>query len=771
MLRQKEVLAQVVIVTAAAISIPLSGSAASAQTAADKGQTASSSVSRNADPDPVRVSDTPAEEPQQADIIVTAQRREQSIGRVGIAITAISGGDLAKLGVQTTQGMAAHVPSLQFDGGNSGGLNAFVTIRGVSQVDSSEHQEAPNAVYLDDVYVPTPSMVGFQVYDLQRAEALRGPQGTLFGRNSTGGLLQFITADPTKELSGFADISYANYATLRAEGAVGGPITENVGFRIAGFADHGDGFFKNTLPGGHDTFETRSYGVRGKLAINAGDWTVKLIGSYNTSPRHREGTYKTLPSYYDSNGTAQFVPADVDIYETGAGNDPFGYRDRDKAFDEGAFNNVGFLSKDYYYGTAKIEGPVGAATLTSVTNYSRGDVAYQEDSDGTPNDVYVFGSGGRTRQVSQELRLSGDAGRLHWTAGAYFLDLEGTYYIDSDLRPLTAKIQQGPFHSREDYTQHTRSYAGFGQIEYAIADTLKFTLGGRYTHDRKIFASLVTDITSGSPVVLGEFDRKTVGDAALLSRGDWAGKIQVDYTGINSLLLYASASRGIRGGGFNSNVYGLVSDRTRPFKNETVIAYESGAKLQFANGRGHLFLSGFYYDYSGYQAYNYIGIAVSVSNNDAYFYGGEAELTFSPVRSLDVSLGGSYLQGKVKGIATPTGPEDVDPVKAPKWTFNGVVTKSFDVGPGELALQYDFNYIDHSEANLVLSPVTRLNSSWIQNGRISYALPQGLEIYGFVRNFMNEGRKTFAYDSSVFGYTTISYAPPRTYGIGVRKTF
>lgn len=720
------------------------------------------------------------EDSTSGDIVVTAQRREQSIQNVGISITAISGDTLTDLGVTNTQGIAAQVPALVFDSASGGGLNAFVTIRGVSQVDYSEHQEAPNAVYLDDIYVPTPSMVGFPVYDVARVEALRGPQGTLFGRNSTGGLLQFVTANPTDEFKGFFDASFANYSTFRFEGAAGGPIADGLNFRLAGFVTQGDGTFKNLRPGDKDQFEKNQFGIRAKLGADlGGDWSAILTGSYNKDPRHREGAYKVRPSYSDAQGVTQFLPADLDFYGTGPGNDPFGYRDPSDDGHVASFNSQdGHLKKEFYYGTLKVEGPVGGATLTSLSNYSHSMIDYMEDSDSTPNRIFVFSSGGTTRQFSQELRLSGEANRLNWVIGGYFLDLKGNYFTDFNF--LVFENTPDAFRTINAYQQRTRSYAAFGQAEFEITDTLKATLGGRYTHDRKSFSSVVFDATTPANTIVYDFSRATVGDAAVQSRGDWAGKFQLDFKPSRDVLFYAGVSRGIRGGGFNATPDGAISLERTPFRNETVVSYEGGTKLRLFDGAARLNLSGFYYDYTNYQAFNFFGLFATVSNNDAYLYGGEVEFSATPLEGLNISLGGAYLRGKVKDLQRPddgdpnTPPEfiDVAPVKAPRYTFNGLISKTFPVGNGELKLQYDFDYQAKSKANLVPSPVTALPSSWMQNARISFGREEfGWEVYGFIRNLANVDRQAFAYDNVFVGLALSSYAPPRTYGVGFRKTF
>jgi iron complex outermembrane recepter protein len=705
------------------------------------------------------------------EILVTAQRREQSVQDVGISVTAFSGDSLSNLGVVSTQGIAAHVPGLLFDSGD-GGVNAFVSIRGVSQVDFAEHQEGPNAVYLDEVYVPTPSMVNFPLYDMARAEALRGPQGTLFGRNSTGGLLQFVTRDPSVDSNGFLDASYSRFNNVRLEGAVGGVISEGVNFRLAGFYNRADGWFKNTLPGFKNSNETQVFGIRAKVAAElGGGWTAKVTGSLNRAPKHREGVYKTAPVYPDANGVTQFLPANLDYYGTGPGNDPLGYRDGIDNFHTGAFNSEqGFLEKQYTYGTLKLEGPVGSATLTSITNYSVGKVDFSSDTDSTPNDVVIYAQGGRTRQFTEELRLSGRASSLLWIVGGYFQHSRGTYYSDFNL---VAPQVFGPFRAYSPYSQRTQSYAVFAHGEYSFNDQFKLTVGARYTHDTKSFRSQVFDTTTGTPYLYYEFSEDTVGNLARLSHGDWTGKIQLDYEPSRDVLIYLGISRGYRSGGFNATVDGTLPLADTPFKHESIIDYEGGVKLSFLDRKASLRLSAFYYDYTDYQAFNYSGVVGRVSNNPAYNYGGEAEFSIRPGSGFDIYLGAAYARGKVKNYSTLLlGVIDTDPVKAPKFTFNGIISKAFEIGDNELRLSYDFDYQGRHKSNLTPSPVTEISSSWMHNARASFGKVDGpWEAYVFVRNLSNTARRTFAYDTSYIGSTIQSYAQPRNVGAGIRMEF
>lgn len=707
------------------------------------------------------------------EIIVTAQRREESIQDVGISITALSGDSLAELGMQSTQAIAAHVPGLIFDGGSGGGVNAFVTIRGVTQVDPAEHQEAPNAVYLDDAYVPTTSMVGFPLYDVARAEALRGPQGTLFGRNSTGGLLQFVTNDPSASSKGFVDASYGNYNLFRLEAAYGGPITDSLRFRVAGFATRGDGIMRNENPGMKDSFETKSFGIRGKMAADfGGGWAAQLTASLNRQPRHREGVYKATPAYVDANGTAQYLPSNVDFYGTGPGKDPFGYRDASNDPWTASFDsNVSFLEKQYDYLTLKLTGGIGDASLTSITNYSHGKIAYVEDTDSTPNPINNFGSGGGTNQITEELRLSGQKGKLEWTAGLYLLRISGKYYTDFDL-PFLATTPT-PFHTFNSYSQKTRSYALFTQLEYKFTDELKLTAGIRYNHDSKDFESRVYDVTTQPNPVIYDFSSATVGNLAHFSHGDWTGKLQLDYKPSQALLVYGGVSRGIRAGGFNASPDGAISLAATPFRNESVIDYEGGVKLRVLSDMASLRASAFYYVYNDFQAFNFIGTAGGVANNDAKIYGGEVEFAMRSQHGLELSLGGAVNHGKIKDYRSPLGTIiDTDPLKAPHFTANWILAQEFNVGEHQLRLQYDGDYQSLSRANLLPSPITTLHASTIQNLRLSFGRKsQGWETYAFVHNLANAARKNYAYDITFIGGAIASYAPPRMYGIGIRANY
>ena len=262
------------------------------------------------------------------DIIVTAQRREQSLQDVGVSITALSAAQIQEQGIVSSADIGRVAPGVVFASTTGGGSFASMSVRGISQSDFSPIQEAPNSIYLDDVYLSVNGSAGFPTYDLERIEVLRGPQGTLFGRNSTGGLARFITAKPTDSFEGYFEIGYGRFNNYSFESAISGPLSDRVRARVSGKMEKADGWWKNLAPGGHDSMETDAFGIRGQLEFDATDTLLARISlSYDKHPTHRVGTYKARNFYLDQDGMPALQPDDLDAWGSGPGNNLIGYRD------------------------------------------------------------------------------------------------------------------------------------------------------------------------------------------------------------------------------------------------------------------------------------------------------------------------------------------------------------------------------------------------------------------------------------------------------------
>ena len=337
--------------------------------------------------------------------------------------------------------------------------------------------------------------------------------------------------------------------------------------------------------------------------------------------------------------------------------------------------------------------------------------------------------------------------------------------------------------------QTVRSWALFGQLEYEFTSSLRATAGIRYTKERKTFDSKAYFLEAGNGdgtgstvfpapgLLVYDFSAATVGKDAALNKGLWSGKVQLDYKASDDVLLYASASRGVKAGGFNTNLSGFsdaVFISRTPFRDEFLYAYEGGAKMEFLDRKLRVNAGAFYYDYHHFQGYAFIGLQGVVANYDGNFKGGEIEITAAPTSDIDLTLNASYLDTKLKNVPTGYyGTVDRQAAVAPKWTVNGSVTKRFELPIGTLAVSWDGNYIDDRFASLDNNPGSLIKGSFIHNARVSLNMPKsGVEIAFFVQNINNTGRQLLATDlTTSFGSWLQRFGPPRWFGGTFRKTF
>ena len=722
-----------------------------------------------------------------SDIVVTAQKREQNLQDVGVAVSALGSETLSSLGITDAKDIARAMPGVVFDSTASGGVNANLTVRGVSQSDFSSTQESPNSIYIDEVYLSSPNSAAFPLYDLERIEVLRGPQGTLFGRASSGGLASFITKKPGNQFGGYAEIGYSRFNTFYAEAGLGGPISDRVRYRLSGKTEHGDGWFRNLNPGGKDTFEKKFYGIRGQIEADLSDaLTARVSVSYDRSPRHLEGLYKSINYYIDpATGAPTPLPATLDFYGTGPGNDFAGYRDPNPDAQTGSFNNVGFLSNERFSPTLNLQWDLGRATITSITNYTKFEYAYNEDCDGGPVDFCNFPLGQSLNQWSQELRVNGSTGALTYTAGLYYLNIKQEVYQAFSFPALSGS--DFAFNDINPVAQRGESYAIFGQVEYDLSDKLKATLGLRYTHDKKVvdskvfFNELGNGYSGGTgttvftpPLLIYDFSTATVGALATAKANLWSGKFQLDYKPNDNALVYASISRGAKGPGFNTNVSGNLTNAETPFGSESLWAYEAGVKLDLLDRRLRFNSSVFYYDYSDFQGFAFNGLQGVVGNYNGYFYGGEVELVAKLGGGLTANLGAAYLKSKLRNIPTArNGVIDQESILAPRWTVNGAINKKFAIGANSLNINWSFDFVDDRFASIDNNAATAVKGSFVHNARVSYNLEAaGVEVAAFVNNISDVDRENFSYDLlTSTGSVIKSFAKPRWWGFSIRKTF
>ncbi|MBJ7437997.1 MAG: TonB-dependent receptor [Sphingopyxis sp.] len=740
------------------------------------------------------ITDNRTDEAQQDDgsvfsqeITVTATRRSESVNNVGISITALGGEQLANLRINEPEKLALVTPGVTIAKA-AGSAVSVITIRGSGNSDFAAHHETPSAVYFDGIYAGAATGGSFPAFDLERVEVLRGPQGTLFGRNATGGLVHFISRQPTQHFEAGGEIGYGRFDQLRAEAYISGALSEAVSARLSGFYIRDDGNVENQSGGARLGAQDRLAG-RFQLLIEPGsDTEVRLIAR-GFRERSRDGVYDPLPSYVDANGVSQFVPADGDIHGTGAGKDFYGYREADDNPWTASPNLIGRMNKDIYAFTGSINHDFGGAKLSSLTDYTKVKSYYLEDTDSTPFAQAFYDASENSGQWSQELRLNDDDGAFRWVGGIYLLKLDGLYNTRFSLPTLANLFDPEAFPDplssatpTSVYEVRTKTAAVFFQAEQDLSEQLTLIAGIRWTWDKRkldLFGSCV-ETAEGACAFDGFLTSPDIisaigGADNMIHLGqksdDWSGRIELDWKVAPGMLIYASASKGLKGGGFTVPLDGLLRPDQLPYRPENLYAYELGFKARVIpelriNG------SAFYYDYRNFQTFLFSGLTSVILNKQGNFKGGELEVVATPGDGVDLLGGVSYLDARVEDVATPNGVMDQRPINSPKWKLNWLARKAFDLGEYTLAVQYDGNYSSSRYYNVVNSPVVRAGSYALHNASISLAPSSDRwKLSAYVENIGNTANINSIFDLSTLGYTIRKFGRQRTFGLSLAAKY
>ncbi len=705
------------------------------------------------------------------EVVVTAQKREQSIQDVGISITALSGDTLNALGLDNMQEISQQVPGLQ--------LQTFTpsftifNLRGVSQNNFTDNLEAPVAVYVDDVYVASMNAIGMQMYDMERVEVLRGPQGTLFGRNATGGLVHYVTNKADEDgTNGYVQGSYGDFDSFNVEGAVGGSFSDGVRGRIAGRWEQSDGYleggiepFTNTQVTGRDTHGADGYAIRGSLQIDASeDVLIDLGASYTKDDDVPTGMYIVSFADFDPvTGLGVPLPGNTpldggtlaaDVHKHASNENPF--------FDRDALSLRASITADLATGME----------FTSITGFLDLDKFYREDAGGGLV-FFPFTTIADYSQWSQEFRLSGETEQSRWQVGAYYLDIDSVTANQVEGGPITGS-PQGIIRSDLDIT--STNWSVFGQFEYDFSDMFTVIAGLRWSQDDKDLKFIQTSfnmedqgIPSGS--ILFDLADEAVGafaDVPVIDYGDYTARLQLNMHTGEDTLWFVSWNRGIKGGNWTAAA-SVTIDELR-HNEETLNSYEVGVKTSFADGDARLNATAFYYDYDDYQAFSLTGLTPQVTNSDASASGGEIELFWTPGEGWDVVLGAAFLDSEVDfvpAVFPMSGTTDAEFPQAPSTSLNGLVRKRWDALDGELAVQLDGNWNDDQFMEGTNSLVSVQDSYGVLNARLTYSRDRW-SLAGWVNNVGDEEYLLYNLDLGLVGFIEQVYAPPRQWGVTLR---
>jgi len=703
------------------------------------------------------------------EIVVTAQKREQNLNDVGIAVTAFTGADILRLGMAEPLDLAAQTPNLNINNTFGAGI-ANISIRGIGLNDYAVNNNPAAGVYIDDVYLVSPAMLNFQLFDLERVEVLKGPQGTLYGKNTTAGTVKFVSRRPTEETNGFVNVEYGRFDRISLEGAIGGQVADGFNVRAAlQTVQQGEGYQFNRTTG-KDVGEIDRTSWRIQADWAASD-NLNVLFNVHGGQDSSDSVLFNINNILDPSDDAFFS----DVFSAAGG----GQISQDIE-SNGASLLIDWDLSDQW-------------TITSVTGYEEYSRFYQEDRDGSVLVHLDAFYDNEIEQFSQELRATYVGDKSVFIFGAFL----GTDDVDTrdqfdatDLLPLFGlggSTGVGNF-----YRQETDSKALFAHTEWQLNDNFRLNVGLRYTEDEKDFSNAFTFIVTpdlatgggglcpllpaGDPGVVDVFDGVQIQCFAPVSSNydvtDVSGKIGIDYTGIENTLIYASISTGFKSGGFQGQLTFNPADLAG-FDEENLLAYEVGFKSQLANHRVQLNGAAFFYDFEDLQFYGPLfdspfGPLFGIANvGDAEVTGAELELTWLAAEGLDIKVGLGLLDTELISSVLPGVAAGSDLPNSPNINFNTTVDYEWNVSS---SLVGDFllavSYKDDVSYDIVRQPPETLEDGyWQINARLGIAGGEGRwSAYLWGKNLSDERYRTQVSTTSV-GFAE-TWGQPITYGIG-----
>ncbi len=730
------------------------------------------------------------------DIIVTAQRRSQDLRDVPISITAANAEALANARVDNVSNIQAISPSISFRVTNIATSSANLIIRGLGTTGISRSFEGSVGVFIDGVYRTRAAAALQNFLDIDNLQVLRGPQGTLFGKNTTAGALLLQSAAPSVlEPRGLLDVTFGNYnsAIVRAAGSL--PVTDKVAIRLAGMGSFQDGFYTDSTTG-RSLNNNFSYAVKGQLLFEASDAvSLRLIGDYSRS----EGNCCYATSDYINGPTQPLINA------LAQGNGRTLPSTRLQDFEQTLSTDGDQFTEDYG-GTLLVDIGFGDDMLKSVTALRQFSLSQADmDADFSGADILIIGESFSSRFFSQELTYNGriSAIKADYVLGLFFSDEKidmgrvldwGTQaqpYWDvllaaQGVPPGSVSAAAGVF-ANERMRATAKSYAGFAHTDIDLGGGFSLLGGLRYSVEKKTGAFAYNYFDPAPNAVflaLGVSPGPDYSD----ERTDkaFSGTIGAQYRLNDDVMLYATYNRGFKAGGVNVDANGAGTVANNPeivpgavpldptYKPETVNAFEVGAKAEYWGGRARSNISFFYYDINNIQVAQFVGLRFTVLNGEAAKdYGVELENMFKLNDALILNLDGTWIpEAKINEDA------GIDPVLsdtrfrfAPK--FQGNATLSLDTPLNDaLNLVGRFQYQYSGPQYISTASLTRRNAVGLVNANLGLRLNSGVTAEAWVQNLFNETYPSQLFETPLQSGDQNAYlAPPRTFGVRFRASF
>ncbi|MFT5328991.1 MAG: iron complex outermembrane receptor protein [Parasphingorhabdus sp.] len=681
------------------------------------------------------------------EIVVTAQRREQRADDVGVTINVLTGSDLKAAGTQSIVDLAAITPNVQIKNVLANSV-VNVSIRGIGLNDYAANNNPAAGMYVDNVYLVSPAMLSFGLFDIDRVEILKGPQGDLYGRNTTAGAVNIISRKPSDITDVQIEAGYGTYDSWHIDGAVGGALTSTLTARFAlQTVQQGSGPQTNYVTGNRIGKVDRTNG-RLQLQWEPSDSFNLLLNAHKGYDRSDVTLYKAdniLTTEEDAFASQPRV--------SGAGIDPY------MRLESSGISLTGNWSIS------------PQVTLTSISAYEHFTRLHVEDTDGTSVRYLDATYDNSIDQYSQELRLAYHGDGLELIGGAFYshdkVNTRDAFY-SPDLLPLFGLA--GLDTIGNTYRQRTDAYAAFMHAEWTFAPNLTLVGGLRYTEEEKTFDQATTFLCAA-----GTCSNLFAPVTNNYSTSNVSGKIGVNYQAGDRTLVYASISRGFKSGGFQGQ---LTFDPTvlQPFGDEKLTAYELGIKTRlFSNFQ--LNAAVFDYEYSDAQIYgplfdSPVGVLFGIANvGDARVKGIEADARWRPAEGLDVRFGVGMIDTEVtKSVVAGVTQGSVLP-NSPRLTLNGRMKYEWSLSDRAIAdITLSGNYQSRVRFDIVRSPAEAVEGGYfLGNAEIGVSLADHWRASVWVKNVFDHLYRTQALNTSV-GWTS-QYGAPRTAGANISYKF
>ena len=696
------------------------------------------------------------------EIIVTATKRSESLQSVPISISAIGGDALTKAQMNNVDSLVTKVANLQLSS-IVGDNTPIFSLRGVSMSDYSLNQASPVATYYDEVYKGNFAFLGVSMYDLERVEVLRGPQGTLYGKNTTGGAVNIISRTAKLgETSGYLNLGYGNYDRYDASGAVNVPVGANAALRVAGTYSKADGWFKNVVDGAPDLGGVSEYGLRATLRYEPTDsLRFVLQGSTSFQNPSNYGIY-AQPTADNRAGLGKWqIASDVT------------QKRRARTYSLALHTDLDLSD---------------TLTLTSITAWDKGSLHFLEDTDGQASKLLEINYDDKASQFAEDLRLTSDTGGpFDFILGFYFnrekvfnssnmriandvdVNEDGTIDAQDCADNLLLACQ---FKNRFD--QIKKSFAAYTDLSYELTDKVTLHGGLRFTHD----TGRQYDFRSDALGVDGTEVMNLIPSSSLSFKTDnLSGKLGLDYAFDSGNMVYANVSLGYRAPSFNAQAFFDPSELSIA-KAEKVTAYEVGAKTQLAGRAITLNTAAFYYDYRNQQFVNIdptTAVQTLLNVPKSRIYGAEADLTIYAGDMLSVHAGAGLLATEiVRGTVSGTDVSGNKLANAPGFTGNiGLDFTPMDGDAGTLSFHPALSFQTGQYFEMLNVSRLKQGSYALFSGHIDYeSANERWNASLWIKNATNKQYFTSRVDLLAgWGMDYNHVGTPRTYGVTVGTKF